>query len=361
MATDKLKDVYGVHSSSQVKMFYWHLVAGLKRRLKKGLTLPAEFIFKKAEKSLIREDIADIKYAPIFIICPPRAGSTLLYQLITTHFTVCYFSNFMMLFRSTPVVMAKILSRVNGCNPSESFSSTYGETMGWRSPNQGREIWYRWFPSDNSYVGSGIISKYALGEIRNTIALIQSAFDAPFVNKWPVNSGRLLPIAEAFPEALFIRVKRDPVFVAQSILRAKRTLLKNDKEWVSAKPRNHNIIKHKEPLEQACEQVFYIEKDIDRDSKFIGEEKFMSVHYEEICKSPHRVMGEIANFYKRRWKNIILGARHKVPSSFQSSDSVKVTLDEFKFIKTILRSSTNNCRRSSEDLLVMMKQIFIWD
>ena len=351
MAIDKPEEIYIDNVLYRVKSFYWHLRSYLKRQIKKSLTLPAEVVFKKIENSLIRKDNVEFRYAPIFIISPPRAGSTLLYQLIATHFKVCYLSNLMMLFPSSPVLMAKLLAPVNGCNPPESFSSTYGETMGWRSPNQGRETWYRWFPTDNSYVGSRVVLKHISKEIRNTTALIQFAFDAPFVNKWPVNSGRLLPIAEALPEAMFIRVKRDPAFVAPSILHAKRTLLKNEIDWFSAKPRNHKEIKHKEPLEQVCEQVFYIERDIDCDSKIIGEENFMTVHYEELCKSPHRVMEEIANFYKRHWKNIDLEVRHNIPSSFQCSDALKVDIDEFMIIKSILsnlhQTAAKRVQRSS--------------
>ncbi len=318
----------------RVKKFYWELLAGTpKYRLKNTLKQSTGAFLRNMENALLGQHV-ELTYAPIFIIGPPRSGSTLLYQLVARHFRVCFFSNFMMNFPGSPACASRFLSFIDGCNPPAIFDSRYGETAGWKSPNQGVAVWFRWFPKDHSYVGSGLLSKKALYEVRSTIALIQKYFHVPFVNKWQANAVRLLALSEALPEALFIRIKRDPRFIAQSILRGKKTLFTNKRDWFSTRPSNYEKLKHKEPLEQVCEQIFAIESDIDRDSKIIGADRFFTVHYEELCTSPLRIMNDIQRFYSKNQKSSGLKSRHEIPASFPYDDSIKVGTEEFKAIET---------------------------
>ncbi|MDY7035596.1 MAG: sulfotransferase [Thermodesulfobacteriota bacterium] len=317
----------------RAKRLYWYLLSDApNRQAKKNLTLFAEAVFKKTERFLMKGDV-ELKHAPIFIVGPPRSGSTLLYQVIVRYFKICYFSNFMMRFPQSPASVAKFLALIDGCNPPNSFDSWYGETVGWRSPNQGFDIWCRWFPRNHTYVGSGFLSKEAINEIRSTIAIVQKSFKAPFLNKWQGNSARMLAIAEALPEALFIRIKRNLVFVAQSILQGKREWFEDDRHWFSTRPSNYEELKHKAALEQVCEQVISIEEDMDRDSSILGSDKIMTVYYEKLCKSPRGVMNSIGNFYMAR-NGTPLKPIHEIPSFFSCSNSMKVSSEELKAIET---------------------------
>lgn len=303
--------------------------------LKEKLKLSLEALFKKKEETLIRKDIG-IGYPVIFIIGPPRTGSTLLYQLITRCFKVCYFSNFMMRFPFSPCYIAKFIAPFNACDPPNYFDSSYGEIDGWKAPSQGYKAWNRWFPDDQSYVGSGAISKEKLRELRNTIALLQIFFKAPFVNKWQGHSVRILPLVEAFPEVLFIRIKKEPELSAQSILHGRRLFLGDEKKWMSTRPREYNEIIHKEPIQQVCEQVFYIEKNIDLDIKHIGESKCMTVDYEELCASPPKVMDQINSFIINQGINRPLEQRHNIPSSFPCDHKISVSDSEYRKIENYL-------------------------
>lgn len=304
----------------------------MKKKLKKILIPPTAAFFNKIEKCLVRKDMA-LRFAPIFIVGNPRSGSTLLYQAITRYFNVCYFSNLMMLFPESPTCISRIIAPVNGCNPPYSFYNKYGFTVGLKSPNQGLRFWNRWFPDNYGYVAPEALSKRAKKEIRNTIALIQECFEAPFVNKCQPLSERLLAIVEALPEAVFIRIKREPVFTAQSILLGKRELWNDENRWFSTKPRNYEEIKYGNYLEKICNQVFYIEKNIDSNIEIIGKDKFLTIHYEELCKSPRMVLDSIKSFYVNKNKYRALEVRNEIPLSFRNSNSIKISAKEFKVIE----------------------------
>ena len=262
------------------------------RHLKKPVKLLSEVILKRVEDFLVKKHV-DIKYPPIFIIGPPRSGSTLLYQLVVRHFKVCYFSNLMMRFPMTPVCLAKVVAPLDGCHAPHCFISKYGKTPGWKGPNQGRDFWNYWLPEKPNYIDVSSLSVEVNQRIRSTIAIIQDIFEAPFLNKWQINTVRILPLSAIFPEALFIRIKRRPQFIVRSILQGRRIYCGNESRWFSTKPRQYEQLRHSNPLEQVRSQIHFLEEGIDHDIEIVGKSKFMTVHYEELVESPHMIMDNI--------------------------------------------------------------------
>ena len=239
----------------------------------------------------------------------------------------------MMLFPESPIIISRIIASMNGCNPPNSFYNERGFTIGWKSPNQGLRFWNRLFPDLYGRVEATDLSREAKIEIGNTVKTIQQIFEAPFVNKCQPLSGHILALVEALPEVLFVRIKREPVFIAQSILNGTRELWNDDSRWFSTKPRNYKEIQNVSNLERICEQVFYIEKDIDSDIEVIGKEKALTVSYEKLCKSPGEVLDNINEFYMKRTKHHALEMRNKIPPFFRCSNNIKVSTKEFKVIE----------------------------
>ena len=89
----------------------------------------------------------------------------------------------------------------------------------------------------------------------------------------------------------------------------------------------------KTPLEQVCEQVYDIEKGIDRDRAIIGRDRFMSVRYEELVKKPLRIMHNLRDFYRKNSTGDDLVVRHDIPSSFSDSNSTRKVDSEYKAIE----------------------------
>lgn len=295
--------------------------------IKKLFYHPLKWYLYQIEKKLMKKR-SDFKFSPIFIIGPPRCGSTLLYLVLARYFNFCYFSNFLMRFPMSPLIISKITKYINVCNPNDNFKNDFGKTVGWNSPNQGIDFWDRWFPNNYGYIGLGVLDYRAKNEIRNTIAQMQNIFRAPYINKWQVNSARILPMSNIFPEALFIRVKRNPIFTAQSILKGKRELFNNEMRWFSVKSSNYQWIKNKEPIDQICSQIYDIEQDIDRDSKIVGEDRFLEISYEELCDSVPTIMEKISDFYNEKNFGNYLKRRKEVPLTFYKSDSIHIDANE---------------------------------
>ena len=236
-------------------------------------------------------------------------------------------------FYESPATVARLAARFGGCTPAAVYTSWYGETRGWRSPNQGWSIWNRWFRTDTDYIDPEEIAPATLGAIRNTLAAVQESFDAPFVNKWQRNSARVEALARVFPEALFIWMKRRPEMVAQSILHGRREFLHDEGGWLSVAPRHVDSIKGHSPLRQVCDQVHYLEEDIREYVAHVGAQRVLTVHYEEMCQDPRKCLADIQDFYDRAGVAGRLAARRDVPERFDLRDNVKIGKDEFEEIR----------------------------
>lgn len=272
-------------------------------------------------------------YSPTFIISPPRSGSTLLYQLVAHALSVSYFTNLTGRLRvqgssEIPIFtarLAKILGLVEGHR--ETFENHYGYGKGWGGPHTG-ESWDQWFP--NGYVRPGELCVRHQRAVYQAVAATERIFDRPFVNKGQKHSVRIQALVGIFPNALFIQCTRDPLAMAQSIFIARtrdfpylpRKPEDPRKAWFSVKPREYGRIKDKGLVEQVCEQVYFTEQDIAADRAIVGENRFHSVHYRDLCQNPQQEIQKIAEFMNNHGASTQI--IRSTPVSFNFSSGRKI-------------------------------------
>src|SRR3546814_14568001 len=78
-----------------------------------------------------------LPYAPIFIVSPPRSGSTLLYLLAVQKYRLSYFSNFAMACPASPALLTLLGAPFGACAGGASLATSFGETPGWTGPTPG--------------------------------------------------------------------------------------------------------------------------------------------------------------------------------------------------------------------------------
>jgi len=253
----------------------------------------------RVERAELRQARA-IEHRPLFIVSLPRSGSTLFYLLLLQRFRLCYFSNLMARLPDSPVTVGRLTLHLGGASPPGSLANHFGNTRGWTAPNQGWTIFNRWLPGDLDYIDPATLDPAAVDEMRRTVAGLQHCFDAPFASKWQRHAPRLRALAAAFPEALFVHLRRSAEMTAQSILAGRREFLGDERAWLSARPRNYATIRDMSPVEQVCEQVCGLERDIAEDRRLIGEDRFFTTTYEDVCANPESVLTALAAWYRAR-------------------------------------------------------------
>lgn len=274
-----------------------------------------------------------LEYRPTFIVAPPRAGTTFVRQLVTWAIATSYFSNLtqmsqLVLERPLPITTARLARWLPSVRRHGSFESEYGQMRGMRSPAEGELIWGQLFGEPYGPVDPRDVTADRERLIYQAIAATERAFDLPFVGKTSILSLRIRALVKIFPGALFIHVSRDPLDTAQSIFRARK-----DKypEWFGAKPRECENLAAETIIEQVCKQVHYVEKNIAYERSVVGEDRFMTISYRELCEDSRRGVKRIAEFMERH--GVPARIIQEVPESSVFSHGRKVAEDDYLAMK----------------------------
>lgn len=221
--------------------------------------------------------------APVFIIGAPRTGSTIFYQALTNHFDVLYFDNIVAFWCQAILFGFKRSFKRYGNAPHDCFSSNYGATDGGHSPSECGEFWYRWLPKDQHFVPQ-VDSKIACA-IRQEVNEVVDYFGKPLVFK-NLNAGqRLRLIAQAFPNARIIFIRRDPRFVLRSILAARKRIGVKPGQWWSVRPPHYERYLGLPEPEMCAAQIYHIEKQILEDLPLFPREQIRVIDYQELSAS----------------------------------------------------------------------------
>ncbi|MEG9296040.1 sulfotransferase [Mangrovibacillus sp. Mu-81] len=247
------------------------------------------------EKTFIKRISKEEKHLhPLFIIGAPRTGSTVLYQTITNQLDVKYISNLVDLFNDSPYFGFWLSNKLHKDLPHNCFKSNFGNTFncGLNAPSESGGFWYRYLPKEKHFVDTDEVNQEVVNNIRNEIYSVINKYKKPIVFK-NLNAGqRLRLLKEVAPNAKFIFVRRDPLYTAQSIFKARKKLNIDENTWWSVKPRNYQELQNLCIHEQIVKQIYYLEKQIYNDLKLFKKENILIVKYRDLCQSPDQIISE---------------------------------------------------------------------
>lgn len=243
-------------------------------------------------------------YSPVFIIGLPRSGSTLLYQLVTDMFDVTYFDNLINLGRENIHFALSISNLLFRNRPHQSYRSNYGNTSsdGLHAPAEAGPLWYRWFPENVSEVTPELLSSEKMVQLRDTIESIVNREGKPLVIKNLYMILRMQVLREVFPDARYIYIRRDPLFVAQSIYFARQKNLEDIRaEWWSVPFPGHEALLGSPAEKQIAHQVVALQRIIDREIKEINKNNIFMLDYESLDLQMLRTeLGDFLNALPRK-------------------------------------------------------------
>lgn len=238
----------------------------------------------------------EYEHPPVFIIGPPRSGTSLLYQVMTQAFQFAYLPNLANMFYQCPITATKI-SKTLFRNYKSTFRSSHGNENGIFSPSEAGNVWNRWFPHEKkdgfNYTDSDYLTSQSKLEINRMVMNISKIFDAPFLSKNVKMSVRLPALQRIFPDAKFVQIKRNPVDVAASLLQIRR---KKNINWWSAMPSSIELLHDLPEIESVVGQVFGIEDDIKRDLSLLPLAQQLVLTYDDLCSDTHSVVSKISDF-----------------------------------------------------------------
>jgi hypothetical protein len=294
---------------------------------------PARWALRQCERAILNS-AGSFYDAPIFILGPPRSGTTVLYQLVVNCLEVSYFCNAAEAHPDFPVTITRIL-RSRTRRYETDYTSTYSKTQGACGPSEGRCIWGRWFLEDQRYVDEHHLSAATITDIQRTITAMSIVMEAPFVNKDPYHCVRVRALNAIFPRSLFIYVTRDPIAIAESLLQIRIERIQRGEidlsTWVAVKPKEYPMLRTQGHIGQICGQVYYCHKNALKDLDAVAPRRWVEVVYEALCNQPDRELERIAAFLQEN--GVTVQRRRKPPVSLQRSRAPNIPQQEREAIR----------------------------
>ncbi|WP_297812648.1 sulfotransferase [uncultured Methylophaga sp.] len=239
------------------------------------------WVFQFIERPfLVKSDSQKVQ--AIFVMALPRSGSTVLYQAISHGLAVQYLSNVWNLLYQLPLLGGRI-SACYAAKHRSGFQSSHGFVPGIDGPAEGMRFWQRWLGAElsdkNAERGSEKKLQRRVAYLRHVIASLKPA-GQPFVSTYIGHS--LIPdrVHEAFPEAVLIRLRRDPVSNGLSLLKSMR---ESRKDSFSVIPRECHDLRGASQHEWVAAQVYWLNRRLDDAA---CSSNMLSVNYEDFCRSP---------------------------------------------------------------------------
>jgi hypothetical protein len=238
----------------------------------------------ETEQELLRRYDRGGAASAVFILGAPRTGSTALYQAIVHAFGLPFISNSTM--ADAPIVGILESYRL-WSGESGRLISEFGKTNGLHAPSEGSAVMARWCGGGHpSEIMSPAILPNQREHMAATLRTVEGATGKPVVVKNAWNCFRLKSLAEAFPRAGFIWIRRDVMAAARSDLAARYRTKNNPNEWNSATPRNVDELRRRPYWEQVVENQFEFSRAIMEASAGMAPGRFVEVWYEDFCAAP---------------------------------------------------------------------------
>lgn len=233
----------------------------------------------------------DEQFPTLQIIGAPRSGTTLLSQVLCSYLDIGYINNLSATFWKAPVFGIKLANKLIGNKPVCSFDSDFGRTSGLYEPH---EFGYFWF----SMLGyEEALQKPPEHEqsidwvrLRRVLTNMTKACDKPMMFKSFLLGWHISKMQEILPKTCFIRIRRDPLQNAASLLKLRKGLLGSVEEWASLKPAEYSWLKDEPYWKQVAGQIYYIEKSMTEQIELVGRRNVIDITYEEFCKNPYNLL-----------------------------------------------------------------------
>lgn len=249
----------------------------------------------------IRDSFAATEDLPlIYVVGPPRSGTTLLSQLIARCLPVGYINNLIAHFWLRPSV-GICLSRSFFTEESRAqipLHSVHGTTHGIFSPHEFGYFWRQWLQLDNAsthHLTAEHLMRLDSQGLKNAIEQeILVPFSSPVALKNVICGFQASYLTELHPCSLFVYIERDLYSTAASILKVRRERFGNYDTWWSLKPSSYPFSEEGDSASEVVRQVLDCKHEFDIELHRPGVQAIFTT-YETLLSNPAGVLTEISN------------------------------------------------------------------
>jgi len=225
---------------------------------------------------------------PIFVLGPPRSGTSLLYKTLCRHPDVTWLSRGYKKFPQWPA-LAELLTRMGVVSDS---------------PKESRIIWNRFHTSRFDVTGPEDVTPEIREWYRTLIGrLVELRGRKRFLAKFPAHSMRAPWINAVFPDAVFLVATRDWRAVVNSTVVKRANDTKDRERWWGVRVPGWGKMKATMAPEESAARVFRIVHETleSQEASFPG--RFFRVKYEDVCRDTVGEMRRVTDACGLEWSD----------------------------------------------------------
>lgn len=243
--------------------------------------------------AFVHEPLEDT-FGNVFIVGLQRSGTTIAYQLAASGTDAGYVNNLIARFWENPAYGVHLFRHL-GLKKQISFESIYGTTETISDVHEFGYFWASLLGSTSNVSLADIDpTKVDWGLVRAKLLAMNHAFGSPCIHKNTLISHILTQLGSVCDRKLFVRVKRDYLEIASSILKVRQARYGDINRWWSVKPREYDRIKDLSAHEQVVAQIHYLQEDMEKQLQSIPADWLWEIDYDEICANPGNYVAELA-------------------------------------------------------------------
>lgn len=258
----------------------------------------------------------------LFVFGLPRSGTTLLTQLLAHCLDVGYVDNLAARFWLAPLCGIRLSRTVLDHGAYAGFRSDYGSTPDLRDIHEFGYFWMHWLKK--SAFRDIRDAKELEGEIdwaglRRVLANLQEEFGGGMVAKNIYGSYHMPRLTRLLGDVLWVRIRRDELDVAVSILEARRKYFDDPSHWWSYVPPEYEKVIDAAPRMQIAGQIHYLGTFWDEETRNPEvRDHVLEVEYERVCREPRSALERVRARMAERFDGEV-GIEREPPQGFEPS------------------------------------------
>ena len=262
-------------------------------------------------------DTARPRYPVLFLVGPPRSGSTVLAQILIHRLVLGYITNLVAKFWMAPEYGIAIARAIGG-DPGAllpTLSSAHGQTGDYEGHHEFGYFWQRWFTyRENHYIEPEYWDEVDGPALLESLARMETAWERPLVFKNPpALSLQISLLDQIVPNALFLNLTRSDPDVATSLYHAREVYLGSHAEWFSVKPPQYAELAGTPIVDQIAGQVFHTRREIERQLSGVAPARQLTVSYENLCADTDATVSSIETWLEG-FPGFIRRAKSSIPA-----------------------------------------------
>jgi hypothetical protein len=207
-------------------------------------------------------------------------------------------------------------------------------------PNEFWYFWRRFLPNEEPRHLSEDEERAIDGAgLAAGLAALESAFAKPLALKAMIVQYNLPTISALLDRVLFVHVRRESFYNAQSLLEAREEYYGTRDAWYSVKPREYEMLAREDCFTQVAGQVNYTHAAIERGLSQLEAPRSLNISYETLCSDPASVYAALVE--KLAEQQCEIDPEYVGPPHFECTNSVRCSDEDRRAIERACAALTD--------------------